>query len=975
MDIMAAEHTGTRSIRKRLITLSSVVAVLLLTTALYIQNLVDDSSDSTLIQVANSQQLTQKLTNLKDTLQSLERAVYYSSLEMDRAASDRVSRLSESLQMKIEDLSANPITQSTGELRQLAFVLKTELSDLSVEVAGLVEIGKSPFTIYPAMTVLLDVLYPTNVAFSDALELARAESANSNGDKQDDIASLLDELRYVWAQQVSAVRIFVANRSGVFGDPQSGMRVSGQNRKIYFEAVGELLSRLEQFHQQGYLEIQQEVSLVEMKQLHKQYDIAFKEAAEIYTSENWRADLTMLKGVLRRKFDNAFLLVQNLENRLDNHTTNSVLNLVVTGDVVSYFIWAFSIISYLILIGAYVTFEYSVRKPITHIAQALEAYGQDSSYSLRLNSVSEETEMLISAFKKMKGQVELRQKRLELVLDNAGEGILTLNSAYEMVSFNNAAQFVFGYGVDEVIGKPFSILLSDGGGENKKDLMVAVLNEDGENEYTSTDTLMARRKNGDIFPLSIKVNMLMVNGEKHYIVMAEDISERQAMLENLRYLAEHDSLTGIYNRQYFMDELDRLVSRGQRKHDSECALLYIDLDNFKFVNDTLGHIAGDLVLVEVTDLLKHRTRKGDLLGRLGGDEFGIVLYEVDQKNACLAAEFYRRQLAEYQFKHDGRVIDVGCSIGIAILDSDVNSKEDLLARADVACHLAKRRGRNQAHVYELDDQENMDTMYADMGWARKIKNAIEENHFVFACQPIVSVDSGETYCYEVLLRMDDGKDTFIMPSGFLPSAERFGLMLDIDRWIVKKAIETLGLMRSMGEDVRYSVNLSAKAVCDSKLLNEIKELLQLHEVEAESLTFEITENVAISNLHVAKTFLEGLRELGCRTALDDFGVGYSSFAYLKDLPVDLVKIDGSFVKDIEQNPINVAMIKAMNEVSHAMGKRTVAEYVENENIFNILKSLGVDLVQGYYMGEPIVFPESKYKHHRDDKVKIRQNSK
>lgn len=383
-------------------------------------------------------------------------------------------------------------------------------------------------------------------------------------------------------------------------------------------------------------------------------------------------------------------------------------------------------------------------------------------------------------------------------------------------------------------------------------------------------------------------------------------------------------------------------------------MLYIDLDNFKFVNDTLGHLAGDRVLVEVTGLLRKRLRKSDLLARLGGDEFAVLLYDVDALQAVQAAEFYRHQLSDYMFKYETKAIDIGCSIGVSMFTPDVLTKEDLLARADIACHIAKRTGRNSVHIYHSDDKENMASMYADMGWARRIKDAIENNHFVLACQPIVHTSTLMVSSYEVLLRMRDENDVFIMPAGFLPSAERFGLMLDIDRWVIVHAIEALGALRKETPNLRYSINLSAKAVCDTTILTVIKEALTRYDVEPSSVTFEITETVAIGNMSTAVDFLEQLRALGCFTALDDFGVGYSSFAYLKDLPVDYVKIDGSFVKNIETNALHRAMVKSMNEISHAIGKKTVAEFVENERSLALLREMGVDYVQGYHIGKPLV---------------------
>ena len=394
------------------------------------------------------------------------------------------------------------------------------------------------------------------------------------------------------------------------------------------------------------------------------------------------------------------------------------------------------------------------------------------------------------------------------------------------------------------------------------------------------------------------------------------------------------------------------MDRSLRQGGLDCALLYLDLDNFKYVNDTLGHLAGDRVLIEIANILTKHTRRSDLVVRLGGDEFAVLLYDVDKGKAMEAAERYRQQVVDYKFRHDGKVIDVGCSVGVAMFESSLDSKEDLMARADVSCHMAKRAGRNSVHLYRADDRVSMDAMSADMGWARTIKEAIQHDRFAFALQPIVDIHDRTPVSYELLLRMRDNEGQIIMPAGFLPSAERFGLILDIDRWVVARGIAVLSWYLARNPDARLSINLSAMSVGDEEVLSLITEGLHTHAVDPERLCFEITETIAIADLAAAADFMERLRGLGCRTALDDFGVGYCSFAYLKDLPVDYVKIDGSFVRDIGKDALQLAMVKSMNEIAHAMGKQTVAEFVEDERVFSMLRSIGVDYVQGYLAGRP-----------------------
>jgi len=258
-----------------------------------------------------------------------------------------------------------------------------------------------------------------------------------------------------------------------------------------------------------------------------------------------------------------------------------------------------------------------------------------------------------------------------------------------------------------------------------------------------------------------------------------------------------------------------------------------------------------------------------------------------------------------------------------------------------------------ASIYNTsEDQSNRISLYADIGWARQIKDAMEQDKFILAQQPIVDTITGDLLSYDILLRMRDSNSDIILPNGFLPSAQRIGLMVDIDKWILSKSISTLKKVRENNPEVRFSINLSAKAMCDPEILMIITDALITNQIDPGSITFEITEDTAIANMDMAVKFLHQLEELGCKTALDDFGTGYSSFAYLKDLPVDYVKIDGSFVQNIDTDQLNLAMVKSMNEVAHATGKKTVAEFVKNQDILDAIKAIGIDYAQGYHIGKP-----------------------
>ncbi|NNG12081.1 MAG: EAL domain-containing protein, partial [Halobacteria archaeon] len=431
---------------------------------------------------------------------------------------------------------------------------------------------------------------------------------------------------------------------------------------------------------------------------------------------------------------------------------------------------------------------------------------------------------------------------------------------------------------------------------------------------------------------------------------ARDITEQKAFQHQLSYHAEHDSLSGLFNRNYFQQELDRTVARVAR-NGSACALFYFDLDQFRYINDTIGHPAGDRLLVEVAALLSSHVREGDLLARFGGDEFTLLLYNIDKRDVLRAAENFRTLCDDYKFIEEGKPFNITCSIGVAMIDPSVATAEEALSHADLACNMAKKQGRNRAKLYNPADSDKAG-MAADMGWATRVREMLEHDRFQLVYQPIVSVASGQVIDYEVLVRMicDDGQ--IILPGGFMPAAERFGLIHSVDRWIVSRAIRQLSELHVQGRNTSFSINLSGKAFEDVGLLPLIQEMLASTGLEPTLVTFEITETAAIANLAAAEEFIGALKDIGCQFALDDFGSGFSSFAYLKHLPVDKLKIDGGFVKGMAHSSVDQAMVESMNQVAHALGKQTIAECVENEETLQILGQMGIDRAQGNYIGRP-----------------------
>lgn len=435
---------------------------------------------------------------------------------------------------------------------------------------------------------------------------------------------------------------------------------------------------------------------------------------------------------------------------------------------------------------------------------------------------------------------------------------------------------------------------------------------------------------------------------------AAALGERDAKLLKL---ANHDALTGLYNRRRFVDELQRAIDEIGHTQKSS-ALLFIDLDQFKYVNDTCGHPAGDRLIVNVAERLRDSVPKGAVVARFGGDEFAVLVRDVSRRQARLAAELILEDMRQFAHVEDTRVLHIHCSIGIAMIRSNETSQEDLLAHADIACRDAKACGRNQLRFYRVSASESKQ-MVADIGWISKLREAIDNQTFELRYQPIVNIRSGETTHHEVLLRLREPSGKEHMPDAFLPAAERFGLMAEIDIWLISTAIKSLAEYRKEDPELRFSLNLSANAFESDSLATFAKSQLTKYGVPAECIVFEITESLAVRHLSHVEKEIADLREMGCEFALDDFGTGYSSFGVLKQLAVDFIKIDGSFIANILRDPVDQKTVQLISEIAKSAGLRTIAEYVQTRDAMNLLGELGVDFAQGYYCGKPADKPLRK----------------
>lgn len=430
-----------------------------------------------------------------------------------------------------------------------------------------------------------------------------------------------------------------------------------------------------------------------------------------------------------------------------------------------------------------------------------------------------------------------------------------------------------------------------------------------------------------------------------------DITDQKKTESQIIYLADHDALTGLFNRRRFQEELERTLAYSDR-FKQESALMFIDLDQFKYINDTMGHQAGDEVLCKVARQLSSSLRKVDTIGRLGGDEFGIILPNTSRDEVDHVARQIIQSLTIEPEYIDSLKTPITASIGIVLYPAHGKTPGELLARADAAMYSAKDKGRNTYHFYSEADKQ-LTVMHAKLEWEKRIRYALENDRFILHYQPVYNLANRKIAYYEVLLRMDDGDGNLIPPGAFLDIAERFGMIRDIDRWVLQKAIRVQGESCRANQPVCLAINLSGRHFGDQQVLNWIKEFIRDSQANSSKLIFEITETAAVENITQAQRFTDSLHALGCRIALDDFGIGFSSFHYLKHLPVDMIKLDGSFVRHLGRDKFDRLFIRSMSDMARGLGITSTAEFIETEEVVSILIELGVDMGQGYHLARPV----------------------
>ncbi len=434
------------------------------------------------------------------------------------------------------------------------------------------------------------------------------------------------------------------------------------------------------------------------------------------------------------------------------------------------------------------------------------------------------------------------------------------------------------------------------------------------------------------------------------LAIGMDITERKQAERRYAWLAEHDPLTGLYNRRRLQQELEGEISRAQRHH-RQGGLLFIDLDDFKYINDTSGHQTGDLVLKKVAAILSDTLRETDVVARIGGDEFAVVLPESSPEEVIAVARKLSEQISAIHVDCLSQRHLVGASIGIALFPQHGTDATELLAKADMAMYQTKQQDRGRWHLFtELDHA--WAKMQHDVHWRQRIDDALKNDGFTLVFQPILGLEEGRIVHYEALLRMRSEAGGLVSPQSFIEVAEESGLIRPIDHWVLRRAVEHIARENGRGRRISLSVNLSASALADKTLLPHLEALLETHELEPSQLILEITETAALANVAASRELMGTVRRMGCRFALDDFGVGFSSFRYLKELPYDYIKIDGSFIRPLLYSDKDRALVRGLCEIAAAFGKLTVAEFVEDERTLALLRELRVDMVQGYHIGMP-----------------------
>ena len=596
--------------------------------------------------------------------------------------------------------------------------------------------------------------------------------------------------------------------------------------------------------------------------------------------------------------------------------------------------------------------------PAQVVLRCIPGRGQLSEFNI-LNRELEKTQLALHKLLTARQELEKEHEMATVTLESIGDAVITTDSHGNIEMINKVAEELTGWTNEEAIGKPsdkvFNIINEIT--REKVDNPVKTCIEQDEIFQLSNHTILISRT-GSEYVIEDSVAPIRNAAGDIYgaVIIFHDITGDRLARRQLEYLAQHDMLTSLNNRYYFEQELTRAVEvakRGKIKY----AMLYIDLDQFKTVNDTAGHSVGDNLLTEVAELYSARLRSGDVLARLGGDEFGVLLQNINEDELHDIGNSYLAALNNFKFTWREEQFEIHSSIGISIIDDNTSTAAEIMRQSDVACYVAKQHGRNRYHIYDRK-QDTQIQQIGELTILTKINSALKNDSFILNFQPVYDCSNNIKNYYEVLIRLKDDEDGIIPPNVFIPIAERHAMMPKIDQWVIEQTFKLL--KQKKFEKHTFSVNLSGASLDDKDILDYLMHRLKENKRLSKSIVFEITETSAVSHIENAGEFIRKLKSFGVRFALDDFGTGFSSFVYLKNLPIDIVKIDGLFVKDILQDPADLAMVRSINHIAHSLNKKTVAEYVESKEIQILLEEIGVDFLQGYHIGRPAELKQASH---------------
>ena len=565
----------------------------------------------------------------------------------------------------------------------------------------------------------------------------------------------------------------------------------------------------------------------------------------------------------------------------------------------------------------------------------------------------------ITSRKQAEFDLEQARERAQVTLHSIADAVITTDVNGQVEYLNPRAEQLTGWESRIAQGLPLSRILCLFDEESQTSLEDPVKQclRHGEIIQSGSDASL-KRHDGECYSVQYSASPIMFESGSALgvILVIHDVTEARQMEQKISYQATHDALTGLINRTEFEKRLNYSIESALYAEENH-VLCYLDIDQMKIINDTCSHESGDALIREVTGLLHGCLRESDVLARLGGDEFGVLLKNCSLDDAVELVESMLCVIRELHFSRCNRVFDVTASIGMAAIDADTRSAPEVMIEADLACHAAKDSGGDRFHIYHQEDQ-NLARRHSEMQWVSKLTEAIKSDRLVLYCQDIVPVipDSKAGHHFEILVRMIDDNGDIIFPDSFLPAAERYNLITSLDRWVVSHCFAWFSghcMMTGMTGLDTIAINLSGASVTDAGFLQYIKNEMLHYEVPASIICFEITETAAIANIEAATIFIQELKQLGCRFSLDDFGSGLSSFAYLKNLPVDYIKIDGSFVREMETDAVDCAMVNSIHQLASVIGIKTIAEFVENDVIRNKLAEIGIDYAQGYGISRPV----------------------